>query len=93
MPSACTTSLDRTISPTSLDIGFSLNPCPRKPGALYFQRTIAFTASLVSQARRNSLSISHHSPKLLCCRLGACQELAKLVFSSQPTVRLSDVQL
>ena len=22
--------------PTSLDIGFSLNPCPRKPGALYF---------------------------------------------------------
>ena len=33
-PSACTTSLDRTISPTSLDIGFSLNPCPRKPGAL-----------------------------------------------------------
>ena len=33
-PSACTTSLDRTISPTSLDIGFSLNPCPRKPRAL-----------------------------------------------------------
>ena len=31
-PSACTTSLDRTISPTSLDIGFSLNPCPRKLG-------------------------------------------------------------
>ena len=36
-PSACTTSLDRTIPPTSLDIGFSLNPCPRKPGALYEQ--------------------------------------------------------
>ena len=39
-PSACTTSLDRTISPTSLDIGFSLNPCPRKPGALYLDETL-----------------------------------------------------
>ena len=37
-PSACTTSLDRTISPSSLDIGFSLNPCPRKPRALYSVR-------------------------------------------------------
>ena len=29
------TLLDRTIPPTSFDIGFSPNPCPRKPGALY----------------------------------------------------------
>ena len=26
---------DWTISPTSLDLGFSPNPCPRKPVALY----------------------------------------------------------
>ena len=31
-PAPCTR-LDRTIFPTSLDIGFSLNPCPRKLGA------------------------------------------------------------
>ena len=38
-PSACITCLDRTISPTPLAIGFSLNPCPRKPGALYSRFT------------------------------------------------------
>ena len=35
-PAPCTR-LDPTMPPTSFDIGFSLNPCPRKPGAPYEQ--------------------------------------------------------
>ena len=31
------TRLDPTMPPTSFDIGFSLNPCPRKPGAPHAQ--------------------------------------------------------
>ena len=31
------TLFDLTMPPTSFDIGFSLNPCPRKPGAPYEQ--------------------------------------------------------
>ena len=58
-PSACTTFLDRTIFPTSLDIEFSLNPCPRKPGALYLP-TLQHELSLFPCRPRGDTTRSRH---------------------------------